>query len=183
LEYNVSLDRAAYAAIFDLPCPIYWMPCFEQMDDPWKVREYGTFYKFKQDEILPHLSERMQNYFAYMFARAKSSDWLAYLTGPKDSKLLAERGANYRNMWCTMGFLHATGKTVSRTGNIVPPSHTSTPIFVTFDPIRVRCDEKGVTQWVPGDKSGNRYIFHILDLDIYQSAMTNAMRSLLTALP
>ena len=30
-EYNVSLHAAAYAAIFDLPCPIYWMPCFEEM--------------------------------------------------------------------------------------------------------------------------------------------------------
>ncbi|MBL7152864.1 MAG: nucleoside hydrolase [Phycisphaerae bacterium] len=183
LEYNVSLDRAAYAAIFDLPCPIYWMPCFHQMQDPWKVREFGTFYRFKQDEILPHLSERMQNYFAYMLAKAKSSDWLTYLTGPKDSKLLAERGANYRNMWCTGGFLHAAGKTVSRTGRIVLPSRAPAPIFFVFDPIKVSCDQNGVTQWVPGDKSSNRYISHILDVEIYQSAMTKAMKSLLMSLP
>ncbi|MHC4745051.1 MAG: nucleoside hydrolase, partial [Planctomycetota bacterium] len=64
LEYNVGLDKASYAAVFDLPCPIYWMPCFHQMHDPWHVRQFGTFYKFKQSKILPHLSEQMQKYFA-----------------------------------------------------------------------------------------------------------------------
>ena len=183
LEYNVSLARAAYAAIFEMPCPVYWMPCFEQMADPWKVREFGTFYKFRQDEILPHLSDRMQNYFAYMFARVKSSDWLAYLTGSKNSQLLVEHGAKFRNMWCTGGFLHAAGKTVSRNGRIVLPSRSPAPIFFVFDPIKVRCDENGVTQWVPGDKSSNRYISHVLDVEIYQAAMTKALKSLLVTLP
>jgi hypothetical protein len=183
LEYNVSLDRAAYAAIFEMPCPVYWMPCFEQMADPWKVREFGTFYKFRQDEILPHLSDRMQNYFAYMFAKVKSSDWLAYLTGPRNSQLLAEHGRKYRNMWCTGGFLHAAGKTVSRNGRIVLPSRSPAPIFFVFDPIKVRCDENGVTHWVPGDKSSNRYISHVLDVEIYQAAMTKALKSLLVTLP
>jgi inosine-uridine nucleoside N-ribohydrolase len=27
-EWNVRLDPAGYAAIFDLPCPVYWLPCF-----------------------------------------------------------------------------------------------------------------------------------------------------------
>ncbi len=186
LEYNVSLDRAAYAAIFDLPCPIYWMPCFEQMADPWKVRQFGTFYRFKQDQILPHLSERMQNYFAYMLGKVKSSNWLQYLTGPKDSSAaggLAERGANYRNMWCTGGFLHAAGKTVSRSGNIVPLSQAGAPCVFGFDPIKVSCDENGITQWTEDHKSKNRHIFHVLDVDNYQSALTKAMHSLLTKLP
>ena len=183
LEYNVSLDRAAYAAIFDLPCPIYWMPCFEQMVDPWKVRQFGTYYKFKQNEILPHLSERMQNYFAYMLGKVKSSDWLTYLTGPKDSKLLAERGANYRNMWCTGGFLHAAGKTVSRNGEIVPLGQAGGTSVFTFDPIRVSCDDNGVTQWTAGQKSKDRYIFHVADVENYQPALTKAMKSLLTVLP
>lgn len=183
LEYNVGLDKVSYAAIFDLPCPIYWMPCFHQMRDPWHVRQFGTYYKFKQSEILPHLSEGMQKYFACMYAKIGSAKCLAYLGKAKDERLLAEYGANYRNMWCTAGFLHATGKTVSRSGRIVPPSHTSTPLFITFDPIEISCDEDGVTQWTPADKAANRHIFHILDVDIYQSAMTEALKSLLTTLP
>jgi hypothetical protein len=66
LEYNVTLDKYAFAAIFDLPCPVYWMPCFEDMESRRErpIREYGTHYKFRQDRILPHLSDRVQNYFA-----------------------------------------------------------------------------------------------------------------------
>ncbi|UCE46470.1 MAG: nucleoside hydrolase, partial [Phycisphaerales bacterium] len=59
LEYNVTLDRHAFAAVFDLPCPLYWMPCFEEMETRRErpIREYGTHYKFRQSEILPHLSD------------------------------------------------------------------------------------------------------------------------------
>lgn len=183
LEYNVSLDRPAYAAIFDLPCPIYWMPCFEQMADPWKVRQFGTFYKFKQDQILPHLSERMQKYFACMFAKVKSSNCLQYLSEPKDEKLLAERSANYRNMWCTAGFLHAAGKAVSRSGSIVPMNQAGARNVFGYDSIKVSCNENGVTQWTKDLNPKDRHIFRVMDLDNYQSAMTKAMNSLLTTLP
>ncbi|MBN2270294.1 MAG: nucleoside hydrolase, partial [Sedimentisphaerales bacterium] len=183
LEYNMTLDKAAYTAIFDLPCPVYWMPCFEQMADPWKVRQFGTFYRFKQDEILPHLSERMQNYFAYMLGKVQSSNWLAYLTGPKDSQFLAERGADYRNMWCTGGFLHAVDKTVSQSGSIVPVNEAGVQSVFAFEPIKVSCDENGVTQWAEGPRSKDRRIFHVTDVENYQPAMTKAMKSLLTSLP
>jgi hypothetical protein len=175
LEYNVSLDRAAYAAIFDLPCPLYWMP--------WFVREYGTFYKFRQSKILRDLSDKMQNYFAYMLGKVKSSDWLQYLTGEKDGKLLAQHGANDRNMWCTAGFLHATGNSVSRRGDILPADKAGTSSVFTFDPIQVRCSDNGVTEWATDDKSKDRYIFHVRDVKNYQAAVTQAMKSLLMSLP
>ena len=34
LEYNVVLDPLSYAAIFALPCPVYWMPCFDVAPGP-----------------------------------------------------------------------------------------------------------------------------------------------------
>jgi hypothetical protein len=186
LEYNVSLDRAAYAAIFDLPCPIYWMPCFESVpggQSEWMVRQFGTFYRFRQDQILPYLSDGLQNYFAYMLGKVQSSNWLAYLTGPKDTQLLAEHAANYRNMWCTGGFLHAAGKTVSRSGEIVPlDSEGVSPVF-TFDPIKIRCSDDGVTEWTMDKNRNTRYIFHVRDIENYGSAMTAAMKSLLMSLP
>jgi len=51
-EYNVQLNAAAYSAIFDVDCPIYWMPCFETVIGERVVREYATWYDFRQDEIL-----------------------------------------------------------------------------------------------------------------------------------
>jgi len=185
LEYNVTLDRYAFAAIFDLPCPVYWMPCFEELEsgDRQEVYEYGTHYKFRQDRILPHLSDLVQNYFAYMFGKYTDSNWLGYLKGAKDEALLAKVGSMYRHMWCTAGFLHAAGYTVTHDAKIVPLNEKrARPVF-TFDAVKVKCDDNGLTHWVGDDSSKDRFIFHVRDTDSYQSAMTGAMKSLLTALP
>jgi hypothetical protein len=185
LEYNVTLDRYAFAAIFDLPCPVYWMPCFEELESGGRqqVCEYGTHYKFRQDQILPYLSEMVQNYFAYMFGKYTDSNWLDYLKGTKDEALLSKVGSMYRNMWCTAGFLHAAGYTVTHDERIVPLNEKhARPVF-TFDAIKVKCDDNGLTHWAHDDSSKDRFIFHVRDTDNYQSAMTGAMKSLLTALP
>jgi hypothetical protein len=185
LEYNVTLDRNAFAAIFDLPCPVYWMPCFEELGSPrqWEVREYGTHYKFRQEKILPHLSDMVQNYFAYMFGKYTDSNWLGYLKGKKDEVLLAKVGSMDRNMWCTAGFLHAAGYTATHDGQIVSRNEKHAEPVFTFDAVKVKCDDNGVTHWIGDDNSKDRFIFHVRDRDNYQSAMTAAMKSLLTALP
>jgi len=184
LEYNVTLDRRAYAAMFDLPCPVYWMPCFEELNSAGEkpVAEYGTHYKFRQDEILPYLSDTVQNYFAYMFGKYTDQNWLGYLKGAKDEALLSKVGGMDRHMWCTAGFIHSSGCTVSREGEIAPLGKVDSPVF-TFDPIAVECDERGVTKWTHKEDSKSRFIFHVRDAEHYQSAMTKAMKSLLTVLP
>ncbi len=185
LEYNVTLDRSAYAAIFDLPCPVYWMPCFEQIEPQSErhIMEYGTYYRFRQDAILPYLSDRTQNFFAYMLGRVVDHDWLNYLTGDKDQALLDKFGAKYRNMWCAGGFLHAAGYTVTIDGQIVPLDQANNEPVFEFESIQVSCTENGVTAWSHGKAAQNRYIFHVRDTERYQSAMTKAMKTLLMALP
>jgi len=184
-EYNVTLERYGFAAIFDLPCPVYWMPCFEELESSRKqeVSEYGTHYKFRQDEILPGLSDMVQNYFAYMFGKYTDNNWLGYLKGTKDEALLSKVGSMDRHMWCTAGFLHAAGYTVTRDGQIVPVNEKHAQPVFTFDAIKVKCFDNGLTHWVHNDSSKDRFIFHVQDTDSYQSAMTGAMKSLLTALP
>jgi hypothetical protein len=185
LEYNVTLDKFAYAAIFDLPCPVYWMPCFEDMESRKKrdVSAYGTHYKFRQDEILPHLSRMTQNYFAYMFGRYTDHNWLNYLKGQNDKALLSKVGGMYRHMWCTGGFLYAAGNTISHTGKIAPLNNKPNDPVFTFEPIRIRCDDSGLTKWEYDKNAKNRFIFHVRDTEKYQSAMTKAMKSLLMELP
>jgi len=185
LEYNVTLGTFAYAAIFDLPCSVYWMPCFEEMETRRErsISEYGTHYEFQQDRILPHLSQSVQNYFTYMFGRYTDHNWLHYLKGPRDQALLSKVGGMTRHMWCTAGFFHAAGYTVCSDGKIVPLDEKTGPPVFTFDPITIRCSDKGVTKWRPDDNSQQRFIFHVRDVDHYQSAMTTAMKSLLMTLP
>ncbi len=116
-----------------LPCPVYWLPCFEVAPGegvPFAAGEFGTYYRFEQKEILPRLSPRLQNYFAYMFKQGDSDrahqteadairpNWLRYLEGPPEASLIERQGESTRNMWCTAGFFHMAGLAVSREGQI-----------------------------------------------------------------
>jgi hypothetical protein len=192
-EYNVTLDPASYAAIFDLSCPVYWAPCFEERP-AIETTSYGTVYSFRQAEVLPRLSPRVQNYFAYMYLHGQSeadrrkktaapcADWLQYLLGTPDAELLGHQGGLDRNMWSTGGFLHAAGLAVSADGKVLPRDEVPEPVF-TFDPIDVRCRPDGIATWSPAAGTANRYVFHVRDLERYRSAMTAALRSVVASLP
>ncbi len=184
LEWNVKLDPASYAAMFNAPCPVYWLPCFETVSTSSRVAEYGSFYRFRQSEILPFLSDRVQNFFMFMYARGKIPDglWLRQLTAPDDVAGLAAQGNRDRNMWCTAGFFHATGLTVTKSGEIALLESKREPVFV-FEPVRVKCSAAGVTEWMKDPKSKNRFILRVTDVERYQAAMTAALKSLLTKLP
>ena len=185
VEYNVTLDKAAYATVFDLPCPVYWMPCFEgtESDGGPAVREYASHYRFRQGEILPHLPARVRNYFGYALGRRSDHNWLGYLEGTPDTALLAEHSDKDRHMWCTAGLLHAAGYTVTREGKTLRRTEAQNSAVFDFDPIEVTCAESGVTKWYPGSRSSSRFILHVRDRETYQAAVTKAMKALLTQLP
>jgi hypothetical protein len=198
LEYNVALDPVSFKTIFELPCPVYWLPCFEvasgPRDKPFVAGPHGTYYQFQQKEILPQLSKRVQNYFAFVFkqglserARQKNPEtlapnWLHYLEGPNDKEFLAYAGKFSRNMWCTGGFFHAAGLGVDAEGSIAPLDAVKSPLF-TFDPVKVQCSKEGVTSWSPEPGGRSRFLFHVRERSRYPAAMTVAMRTLLSSLP
>ena len=198
LEYNVSQDPISYAALFDLSCPLFWMPCFEVAPSgggPFAPGEFGTYYRFLQKDFLPQLSTHLQNYFAFMFkqgdsdkvaqteAEALRPNWLRYLEGPREEALLERQGRNYRNVWSTAGFFHAAGYFISLDGRICGRSDTASAPVYSFDPVRVRCGKDGVTEWSPDPGSKNRFLFHVRDLGRYPAAMTAALLALLRTLP
>jgi hypothetical protein len=176
-EYNVTLDPHAYAAIFDAPCPIYWMPCVHETNVA-RVGEYGTYYHFRQGDILPHLPAPIQNFFIFMLGRKNSHEWFSYLNGDPERDLLEKHGNNLRGMWCTAGFLHAAGKKITPEGEIVDAGSDAASVF-EFRPVRVSCDDLGFTTWEPDDHSKERFIYHVNDPDRYQRAMTLALKNLL----
>jgi hypothetical protein len=197
LEYNVSLDPASYAAMFDLPCPLYWLPCFEVApggDVRFAAGEFGTYYRFPQKDLLPRLSRRLQNYFAFMFRQGESDrdhqseadalrpNWLHYLEGPREQALLERQEARLRNMWSTAGFFHAAGLSIMPDGEIRAHHGGGVPPVYTFDPIHVRCGADGVTEWTDDPSSRDRFIFHVRDPERYPRAMTSALGTLLGSL-
>lgn len=184
-EYNVRLDEISYASIFDLPCPVYWMPCFEDAIKVYGervVKSYGTFYRFRHQDILPDLSPALQNFFAFMYRKNPNPYWLSSLSGQSDQEIISEINPTFRNMWCTGGFFHAVGKTVTKDGHIVSLREAANSAVYSLDPIRVKCDNNGVTEWHNDENSKDRFIFHIRDVQHYQSAMSTALKSLLQEL-
>jgi len=197
LEYNVNLDPVSYAAMFDLPCPLYWLPCFEVAPGggvPFASGEFGTFYRFAQTDLFSRLSPRLQNYFAFMLkqgesdrahhseADALSPSWLRALEAPPDEALLERQGALARNMWSTAGFFHAAGLSVTGSGGLVGHDDSAAEPVYTFDPIRVRCGADGVTEWSPDPGSRGRFIIHVRDQERYPAAMTAALGEILSSL-
>jgi len=187
LDYNVQLDPFAYRLIWDIPCPIFWMPIGDRWEEAWQIRknikisQNATFYRISQRMVLPYLSEKMKKYFLFMFNKNTTSDWLSYLEeGEIDSTQFAKICERVDEKWCTAGFLDAAGKTVLKTGKLADKSENG--IF-TFKPIKISCDEQSRTTWQLSDKSTGRYIFHINDMENYQNAMEAAVKNLIKELP
>lgn len=185
LEYNVRLNPEAYAAIFNAPCPIYWMPCFEEIDSKigsLSVRQYGTWYTFPQEEILPHLSAELGAYFTYSLEGRTDSRYLQPVVDPASDVLSPYTLGSERSMWCTYGFFHAAGLDVGRDGSVALSGELQAEPVCDFLPISVTCDEHGVTRWTPDAAAQDRFIFRIRHVDDYPNAMLTAMRGLLSAI-
>jgi hypothetical protein len=193
-DYNVNLDPAGFAAIFHSPCPVYWAPCV-MAHEPGKTREtrgeYSSWYAFRQDAILLHLSDGLQNFFAYMYRDGHEQhrqvefdrNWLRHLNGSVEQAVIAEHSRRERAMWCTAGFLHATGNTVTAEGDIVPLAQAQNKAVFSFDPVQVDAANGREIKWRPGVADPERFIIHIRDQQHYESAMAKALRSLLSELP
>jgi len=178
LEYNVQRDVAAYRAMFGLPCPLYWLPCFQ---DPRRgeVTEWGTLWWFRQSQILEGLGPALQRYFAYALGRADRLGWFQYLRGGEPQAAMDELGEDIRSMWSTAGLLHAAGMTVGPGGELVALGTPAIDPVFEFVPVRVRCSEGGQTRWDRHVASDNRYLFRVRHPDLYCEAMRRALDAVL----
>jgi hypothetical protein len=203
VSHNIAIDPAAYAAIFDMACPLYWAPCSggfvegevrlqREYPEFWRkapdievrpIQKHSSWYRFKQDEVLPHLSPRVQNFFAYMFEFASGPDWLQYIEGQVKTETINNAASKFRNMWSTAAILHGAGLTVSKEGEIISAESSGSNALYTFDSIDVTCDDRGVTSWKPSPESQSKFILNIRDTSVYVDSMIKALKSLLVKLP
>jgi hypothetical protein len=185
-EYNVELDPFAYATIFAAPCPVYWLPCFERLEpggafSPVATR-HGTFYQFRMGKVLSQLSPPMQRFFLSMLDEEPATHWLRSTRAPVDAKKLAAWSAQMRNMWCTAGFLHCAGLTVTTEGEIVSLDREPHNAVYRFASVEVTCDAEGRTRWHYGSANPSRWKFEVTDPARYAAAMTRALGALLKPL-
>ncbi len=180
LEYNVRLNPGSYAAVFDLPCPVYWCPCWHQTEVR-EVGENGTWYSFSQGEVFAHLGDPLCAYFLYMLDRSDDPKYLRYLNAPVDPALKARFGEQPRSMWSTASILHAAGMAIDKQRGLLPIGEVTTPIY-DFQPIEVTCADDGQTTWKQTDADSGRYIFHIREIEHYRDGIINALSALLAGI-
>lgn len=178
LEYNVQRDVAAYRAMFNLPCPLYWLPCFED-ERRGEVTEWGTLWWFRQGEVLETLSVGLQRYFAYALGQVAEPGWHQYLSAGDQQQILRVVGADDRFMWSTAGIFHAAGLTVGTGGEIAPVGSPGIDPVYEFLRVRVHCSAAGQTSWDRDTGSGDQYLFRVRYREHYRSAMTRALGDLL----
>lgn len=192
LEFNVRLDPAAYAAMFDLPCPLFWFPC-------WHVTETresgpsGSFYWLPHREALSGISDAAANFFAYMFEKSSEPKWLRAMHAPPAAEVWDKILAGQRGMWSTASLLAAAGRTVTTNGDIVAAGLSAQPgkadVRAVFDlqRVAVSCAEDGRTTWrqqaadasAAGGISAERWMLSVTDVARYPAAMTRAVQTLL----
>ncbi len=177
LEFNVRLDPAAYAAMFDLPCPLYWFPCWHTTEQRQSGAD-GSFYWLPHAEALGHVSAGLANYFAYMFDKSANPKWLRALKamppGASWDKILGEK----RGMWSTASQFAAAGLRVTKEGEIVSANGVGDAAVFAVTPVEATCADDGRATWKRVEAPTGRWMLSVTDPARYPAAMTRAVATL-----
>jgi hypothetical protein len=180
LEFNVRLDPAAYAAMFDLPCPFFWFPCWHTTE----VRqsgESGSFYWLPHREALGNAVPGLANFFAHMFEKSTNPRWLRAMKNPPKAEAWQKILEAKRGMWSTASQFVAAGLTVTRDGKIVPAAEAGDSAVFKMQSVEVTCADDGRTTWRPSEKDTGRWMLRVTDVERYPAAMTRAVAELFAA--
>lgn len=177
LEHNVRLDPAAYAAMFDLPCPLHWYPCWH-ITERRESAASGSFYWLPHREALEGISAGLANYFAYMFEKSSAPKWLRDMRQMPPAEVWARVLDGKRGMWSTASQFAAAGLTVTKGGEIVPSREAGDAAVFRMLPVEVTCTEKGWTTWRTVEKAEGRQMLSVTDPARYPAAMARAVATL-----
>jgi len=189
LEFNVALDPAAYAGMFDLPCPLYWFPCWH-VTEVRESGESGSFYWLPHRDALAGISDGAANFFAYMFGKSTEPKWLRAMNSPPAAEAWEKILSGRRGMWSTASLLAAAGLTVTREGVIVPLAEAGDSAVFRLKPVEVTCADDGRTTWqnrstppadTDGRRAAERWMLSVCDVIRYPVAMTRAVQTLFKA--
>lgn len=177
LEFNVNLDPAAYAAMFDLPCPLFWFPCWHTTEQRQSGAS-GSFYWLPHRDALAGVSAGLANFFAYMFEKSANPKWLRAMKNMPPAASWESILGEKRGMWSTASQFVAAGLCVTKEGGIVPARDACDAAVFKVLPVAVTCADNGRTAWSPADRETGRWMLAVTDVDRYPAAMTRAVATL-----
>lgn len=181
LEFNVRLNPLAYRAMFSLPCPLAWYPCWDIVERR-ESGERGTFYWLPHAEALDGISDGLINFFEYMFDRSPNTKWLAYLLQKPNAERWAQILTERRGMWSTASLLHLADLTVTRGGDLVRTNKIApNDELYRMENVEAVCAPDGRTVWKESPERTGITMFHLLAPDLYPRAMARAVNTLFRA--
>ena len=179
LEFNVNLDPAAYAAMFDLPCPLCWFPCWHTTETRQSGAS-GSFYWLPHRGALSGISAGLANFFAYMFEKSANPKWLRAMKSPPAAASWEKILGDKRGMWSTASQFAAAGLTVTREGEIAAARDAGERAVFKLQAVDVTCSDDGRTVWQAVEKDTGRWMLAVTDVARYPAAMTRAVGTLLS---
>jgi len=197
VEWNTVLDPQAYIRMMRSDLPVYWCPCFggrigTGLSGPGEARfrEYQTHWKFRQADVYESLATPLQNFLLYALGHKVVSldDPIAYLSRNPEPELKQREWVQTRHMWCTGPMIHAAGRGLYRNQDCWAALSSRTPEFqpspvYEFVPASVTIDRDLQPTLKLSGATGNFRVFHILDSENYEKAMTTSLRGLLAGMP
>jgi len=177
LEFNVKLDPAAYAATFDLPCPLFWFPCWHTTERRESGPD-GSFYWLPHADALGGVSAGLANYFAYMFEKSATPKWLREMKAMPAAETWTRILKENRGMWSTASQFAAAGLTVTRDGEIVSATDAGQTAVFAVTPVAATCADDGRTTWKRAAEPTGHWMLSVTDPARYPAAMTRAVAAL-----
>ncbi len=156
--------------------------------DDVHTEPHQSYWSFRQGDLLDDLPSGLQNYFLYALGRVPPSveDPIAYLQKPVDPQLKSKHWPRTREMWSTVSFYHAAGKTLQHRGDtwvLAPVSDMSGSAVFEFIPGRVLIDSNLRTTIEKPASGVSFQILRINDLQNYRQAMLASLHQLLKTMP
>jgi len=186
-EWNVGLDRIAFACLWRSGLPIHWYPCATEKGAFDEAHERGTFWRTTHRELLQGTPARLESWFCYALKRSTRGDIIGVLdekcAGTAWEELLREQ----RNLWSTASLISAAGRMLARTSDgwrFVPtswaPDSESWPMWL--EPITATVSDHGAVAWQQTQEPAVHRIFRRRGGREYGAAMTEALNSLLCSI-
>ncbi len=191
MEWNVEIDRHAYAGLMRSGLPIDWYPCGgpgPNRVSAFNSSEHNTFWKIPHRVLFRGVPEPLLAWFVHGLTASSRGDILG---------ALGEEGKGYaaglvlndtRNMWSTASMVLAAGRVLAKMPEgwrFVPagevPAGTRT-MKMGLEPVEVAANDDGTTRWKPAQGASNIRLFRRQPGPELDAAMAEALNALLRSL-
>jgi len=184
LEWNVVLDRRAFARILrsDLPVAIY--PC-ATAEGPFSLGRNNTYWLLPDLRLLADLDGGLRSFLAYAFSRSKRADFLRALDEEPPRDVLEEIMGRKHNVWETAVWAQVAGRRLVRrpdgTHRLVPAGDIGPGDRVLPEelrPCRVTVEDPGHFSFEPSAAASNFAIYERGDPAENEKALREALPAL-----